>query len=211
MQDKMSIAHASEKMGVSRKTLYQWIDKGWINIYKNEKGKKEVSRKEIIQRAAIGSSEKKQSTEEAENKPQEIITLAQKTEVPKKNTSQELLTREASRVEAERIIKIEDAIKKHRENLLLDGKLIFVDDLYQAFIEILSSLAELQREQIDKWAIQWSFSNDQCRKFHLEQNILIQKCIGKIRQKIGSIGEGTQDSTGNIREERKDTEVLKST
>lgn len=210
MQDKMSIAHASEKMGVSRKTLYQWIDKGWINIYKNDKGKKEVSRKEIIQRAAIGHSEKKQATEETENKPQEIITTAQK-EVPKKTTSQELLTREASRVEAERIIKIEDAIKKHRENLLLDGKLIFVDDLYQSFIEILSTLAESQREQIDKWSIQWNFSSDQCRKFHLDQNILIQKCIEKIRKKIGGIGESTQDSSGNIREERKDTEILKST
>lgn len=85
-----------------------------------------------------------------------------------------------SRAEAERLCKIEEAIKRRRENLLEQKKYIKIDDFKQEIADLQSLLWNNLKEAIEKWGISLSLAQCQIKELKEKFELEILKTYEKI-------------------------------
>lgn len=175
----ITITQASAISGVARKTIYAWIKQGQLTEV-TENGKKFIRRSDLL--AKISGA---QPTTAATAMPKRNIIETVRSE-PVDGDQQEEVHRRLSRNEAERIIKVEDAIKKHRENLLLEGKLLVVEEFVPALQDFLAECFDGQRELIDKMTIEWRLSSSQQARAQKDFNDILRRSFERIEQKINA-------------------------
>lgn len=90
-------------------------------------------------------------------------------------------TREMTKEEAERWIKVEEARAKNRENLIVEGKLISLEKLDEVLLPMLSEIFSSHRAMLDRVAIELSFSSSQSQILRNEYEKSTKQGLEKIK------------------------------
>lgn len=196
MQEWIDITEALKIVSVSRPTLCKWCEDGRINSRKVISKTKQGWQWELERADCIRVEHQRKGPSVAPDPGTEnIIAASIPTASPASETSASLhnaqsgsgkgvVSRELTRQEAERIIKVEDAIKKHRDNFLMEGKLLLADELISALHDFFSQAFDAQRELIDKLSIEWRMTPDQAQIAQIKFNHSLNSFFEKIKKKI---------------------------
>jgi hypothetical protein len=89
-----------------------------------------------------------------------------------------------SKKEAERIIKQEDAIRKQRDNLFIDEKIVFADKVKDALSVYFGSLLDELDGIVDQWAIRYNFIPQQARNMTVEMHGKVREAWNRVKEQI---------------------------
>lgn len=177
----INISEAEELSQIPRKTWYQWIEKKIITGHSQDGKKKKFLKRDdvlrvMVERKLSGGNETAPKVVAEEKIP--VFNSLTTAPAAKK------VSREMTKADAESVIKVEDAIKKHRENLLLEGKLLIVDEFLPALQDFLAQAFDQQRELIERWSIEWRLTSDQLQRAQSEYNLSLRNVLSGIRKKV---------------------------
>ncbi|MCK5614105.1 helix-turn-helix domain-containing protein [Candidatus Pacearchaeota archaeon] len=148
----MVIKEASAFLGKTRKTIKEWCESGKLRAKKisarNLHGFMwEIEKKSVMEIAGTLAEKISEKNKKIEKK------FSKNESTPAEVPEREKADRKITRQEAERLIKVEDAIRKQQENLLRENRLLDVETLEYALEVHYSGLMEMWEELIDVWVI----------------------------------------------------------
>ena len=177
IENHYSVNEAAKILGKSDATIKRMCARGELDAEK--RGKRDW----IIKRSSI---ENKIVEKSADSKPVAI----QKSITESVDDEERILIesviedRNISRADAERIIKIEDAIKRQRDNLLREGQLVEVDKIKKALETHYVALIELWEELIDVWSVKLNLSAERSQEMLTDFKVGLRKQWRNIKSEI---------------------------
>lgn len=183
VENYISVNMASVMIGKTERTIIRWVETGKLQGEYRSGG---TGKKLFISRASLIPYIPVASTPSPTTKQDATIE-------PVANGERQIIAgQNISRAEAERIIKQEDAIKKQRDNLVAEGKLVDKEKVGNALAEGIqiyyTSLLEMWEQIIDTWSIKLSLdattSTEMLSDFHVALNTNFRKIRGKVEKAI---------------------------
>lgn len=97
------------------------------------------------------------------------------------NLDELIENRKLSRVEAERLIKLEDVVKKRRENQQNDREVIGISLVLHAFEEAMFELVQNLTELTDHWVLKYHWSAEITREIRVDIQMALQRTERKLK------------------------------
>ena len=187
----MSPREAGVFLGISHVTVTRWIKAGKVKATQkpgknNKKPSYHIDPEEVARLKLEISGDKIERTKAREKKEQSREkTLNRKLELPEVEKEPEREIKSGgglTRLEAERYIKQEEAIRKQRENLEREGLLVESSDIRKVLELHYRALIDGMEELIDGWAISFNLDTRQSQKMLTEWKLKLDTTWSKVKR-----------------------------
>ncbi len=196
----MNIAEAQEILQKNRKVIGEWCEKGILKANKipdkiGNGFRWDIEKSSVYKKKVELDEKEEKKLKKPKPKPNHAYRLSEVSGAelePSQNNLSGEINKGITRAEAERLLKIEQAIEKRRENELEEGNLVDIRELEVELLAIYQETWDAMRELIDGWTIGFNLSLEVSKKMRDD----FEQSLGEMKRR--SI-EKSHENKGNIR------------